>query len=146
LTQYKTILYSALTLVLLSACSNPPEQKTETVIDHKLNAVTEAKETVDSINSKTAQTAVQISRTAEPVSGSRLYVHKCASCHGKDAKKSALNASVSIAGWDTKKTQDALNGYKNGTFGGKMKAIMEGQSKPLSDEEIKLISEYISIL
>lgn len=133
---------------MLNACSNAPEQntQTETIIDHKIDAVKEAKKNVEKINEKSEQTAVQINMVTEPDSGSSLYAKKCASCHGKDAKKSALNASAIIAGWDSKKTQEALTGYQNGNYGGKMKGIMEGQSKPLSETEIKLVSDYISVL
>ena len=148
MTPLKTILYSTFTLLLLNACSNAPEQQaqSETIIDNKIDTVAEAKKSVEKINEKTVQTAVQIDLVTEQDSGSSLYARKCASCHGKDAKKSALNASAVIAGWSSQKTQDALNGYKNGSFGGKMKGIMEGQSKPLTEAEIKLISDFISVL
>ncbi len=146
--QIKTILYSSLALVLLSACDGVVEQKQEakSVLVHKIDAVKEAKESVEAINEKTAQTAVQIKLTSQSANGSNLYARKCASCHGVDAKRSALNTSKVIAGWDAKKTQDALNAYKNGNYGGKMKGIMEGQSRALKDSEIRLISEYISSL
>ena len=144
----KTISYLAFTLVLLAACSGDVENDNtnETVIHHKINAVDEAKKSVEAINKKIMKTSAQAGLQGESKSGSSLYARKCASCHGHDAKKSALNASQAIAGWDTQRTQNALNGYKNGSFGGKMKGIMEGQSRPLSDTEVKLISNYISVL
>jgi len=144
----KTILFSTFALALFTACNGEPEQnKTDkSVINHKVNAINEAKKSVEAINTKNAQNTVEVATQTESTSGSSLYSLKCASCHGKDARKSALNASEIIAGWSAQKTQNALNGYKNGKFGGKMKAIMEGQSKPLSDSEIKLISDYIAIL
>lgn len=145
---FKPLIYSSLALLLLSACSGMPaeEQKTETVVQHKLDAVVEAKKSVEAINIKTEEVKVAIAKEIEPLSGSILYTSKCASCHGNSAQKSALNSSLPIAGWDSQKTQDALNGYKAGTYGGKMKAIMQGQSRPLSDTEIKLIAEYIAVL
>lgn len=148
LTQIKNILYSTLALVLLSACDGAVEQKQEakSVLVHKIETVEEAKKSVEAINKKAAQTAVQIKLTSQSANGSNLYARKCASCHGVDAKRSALNTSKVIAGWDAKKTKDALNAYKKGNYGGKMKGIMEGQSRALNDSEIKLISEYISSL
>ncbi len=148
MTPIKTILLTTFSLILLSACGNEPEKKTEqeSILHHKIEAVNEAKKSVEAINEKITDTAVKIDIQEETISGSSLYARKCASCHGKDANKSALNASQIIAGWNSKKTQDALNGYKNGTFGGKMKGIMEGQSKPLSESEIILISDFISAL
>lgn len=145
MTPLKTILFTTTALVLLSACSNETKQTTETVFDNKLDAVKEAQKSVEAITVKNEKVAEQITAAVtEAPSGSSLYAQKCASCHGKDAEKSALNASQIIAGWKSQKTQSALNGYKAGTFGGKMKAIMEGQSRPLSEAEITLIAEYIS--
>ena len=144
----KTILYSSLALLLLSACSSAPseEKKTKTVVDDKISTIKEAQKVVQQTNTKIhAQEEVTSKITAKPAHGPTLYT-KCASCHGKDGKKSALSASQSIAGWPSEKTQAALHGYNNGTYGGKMKAVMKGQSKPLSDEEIIEVSNYISTL
>jgi len=41
---------------------------------------------------------------------------------------------------------DALNGYKDGSYGGAMKSVMKGQASKLSDEDIKIVSDYISKL
>ena len=143
----KTILYSTLTLLLLNACSSSPaqEEKTKTVVDDKISMIKEAKKVVQQTNKKTQTQEKVIAEVTTEAHGPTLYV-KCASCHGKDGKKSALNASQIIAGWPSTKVQAALHGYKNGTYGGKMKAIMQGQSKPLSDEEITKLADYISTL
>jgi cytochrome c553 len=143
----KTIIYSTLTLLLLSACSSAPaqEEKTKTVLDDKINVVTQAKKVVQQANAKTKENEQIVAQVKEPAHGATLYV-KCASCHGKDGKKSALNASKSIAGWPSEKTQAALHGYNDGTYGGKMKAVMKAQSQPLTDEEIIKLSDYISTL
>ncbi len=71
-----------------------------------------------------------------------LYL-KCAGCHGQKAERAALNKSEIIQGWEVQRTIDVLNGYKNGSYGGTMKSLMTGQVANLSDEEIKLLSEYI---
>jgi len=68
---------------------------------------------------------------------------RCAGCHGKDAGKHALGASQIIKGWDVAKTEEALHGYKKGTYGGKKKGLMKGQVMRLSDADIKAVAEYI---
>jgi len=146
----KIKLLSLTALLFLSACGNDPQEQTKnkTVLDNDIKAVKLAKETVEQVNQKTQTTQEEVAAVTEvaPKSGADLYQQKCASCHGIDAKKSALNTSAVIAGWTTTKIQKALHGYKDGSFGGKMKGIMQGQSKPLSDLDIKLLSDYISIL
>jgi len=82
----------------------------------------------------------------KPVSGYTFYAHKCASCHGKNAEKAAFNSAQIIAGWDKEKSIAALNGYKDGTYGSSMKAIMKGQVSALSDAQIQAVSEYIATL
>ncbi|MDD5400965.1 MAG: c-type cytochrome [Sulfurimonas sp.] len=77
--------------------------------------------------------------------GATIY-QVCAGCHGEDASKAALGKSQIIKGWDAKKIADALNGYKNNTYGGAMKGLMAGQVSKLSDGDIKAVSEYISKL
>ena len=77
------------------------------------------------------------------IDAKKLYV-KCAGCHGDKAQKKALGVSQVIAKWDAKKIEDALNGYKSGTYGGSMKGVMKGQANSLSDAEIKALAEYIS--
>jgi cytochrome c553 len=71
---------------------------------------------------------------------------KCAGCHGAKAQKHALGVSKIIAGWSAKKIENALHGYKNGTFGGVMKGVMKGQASSLSDNDMKVLANYISKL
>ncbi len=77
--------------------------------------------------------------------GAELY-KKCVSCHGANAEKSALGKSQVIQGWDKAKLVTALKGYKDGSYGGQMKAIMKGQVAPYSDADIEAVSGYISAL
>jgi cytochrome c553 len=70
----------------------------------------------------------------------------CATCHGTKAEKAALNKSQIIAGWDAAKITAALNGYKEGTYGGPLKGTMTPQVKNLSADDIKVLSEYIPTL
>ena len=70
----------------------------------------------------------------------------CSACHGIDASKHALGQSQIIKGWDSLKVSNALNGYKNGTYGGTMKGIMKGQVSVLSEDDMKVVAQYISKL
>lgn len=77
---------------------------------------------------------------------SALYGEKCASCHGAKAEKPALGKSQVIAGWSASQIEDALHGYQSGSYGKEMKALMAGQAKSLSGEQIKSLAKYISTL
>ncbi len=77
------------------------------------------------------------------IDGAALFRSKCSSCHGLKAQNRALGKSEVIAKWDSKKIANALHGYKNGTFGGSMKAIMQGQAKSLSDVQISALANAI---
>jgi len=70
----------------------------------------------------------------------------CATCHGAKAEKAALNKSQVIAGWDAAKITAALNGYKEGTYGGPLKGTMTAQAKNLSADDVKVLADYISKL
>lgn len=91
-------------------------------------------------NSKTAAAQTEQSSNAK-----ELFT-KCAGCHGNKAQNKALGVSHVIAGWDAKKIENALNGYKAGTYGGSMKSIMKGQVLMLKESDIKALAEYISKL
>ncbi len=75
--------------------------------------------------------------------GATLY-KSCATCHGANGEKPALGKSEVIKGWDSKKVQEALAGYKAGTYGKAMKGVMKGQVTKLSDEDIKVLGDYIA--
>lgn len=80
------------------------------------------------------------------VKDAKTIFQACAACHGQNAQKSALGKSKVIKGWSAMQITDALNGYKDGTYGGTMKAVMKGQASKLSEEDIKIVSDYISKL
>jgi len=82
---------------------------------------------------------------ASSINGKKLYL-KCAGCHGQNGEKKALGKSAVIQGWDKDKTIKVLQGYKNGTYGEAMKAIMISQVRALSDENIEDLGSYISTL
>ena len=69
---------------------------------------------------------------------------KCVGCHGVNGEKKALGKSLVIADMNSTEIVTALNGYKDGTYGGPMKSIMKGQVAKLTQEEIEEIATYIS--
>lgn len=77
--------------------------------------------------------------------GASLY-KTCATCHGSKAEKSALNKSQVIAGWSSENTIAALNGYKDGTYGGSMRSTMNTQVKNLDEASITALAKYIETL
>ncbi len=77
--------------------------------------------------------------------GASLY-KKCAGCHGVKAEKKALGKSQVMQGWESQKIQDALKGYKDGSYGGPMKGLMKGQVASLSDEDVEAVATYIESL
>lgn len=74
--------------------------------------------------------------------GAELY-KKCVSCHGVNAEKPAMGKSAVIADWTVEQNVAALKGYKDGTYGGPMKALMKGQVANYSEEDMKAVSEHV---
>lgn len=74
--------------------------------------------------------------------GKTLYA-KCAACHGADGAKSS-GGMRPLKGMPEADFTKAMNGYKDKTFGGEKKAIMEGQAKNLSAEDIKALAQYVA--
>ncbi len=73
--------------------------------------------------------------------GAAIY-GKCAACHGKDGKNTAISG-VALSG-DAASIEKKLHGYKDGSFGGAKKAMMVGQVANLSDADIKAVSAHIA--
>lgn len=96
------------------------------------NVQKEAVKMLDSVQKTTA------------VDGAALFASKCASCHGSNAEKAALGQSQIIAGWSEQKLKDAINGYKDGSYGRNMKMLMKGQVGSLSDEQINALAAFVA--
>ncbi len=78
------------------------------------------------------------------VSVSAFDTAVCAGCHGKDFEKKALNVSKIVKDLSKEDIVKALKGYKDGSYGGAMKTVMQGQAKKLSDEDITAIATQIA--
>jgi len=85
---------------------------------------------------------------AAPADGAKLFQEKtCWSCHGKDAKTPILPEYPKIAGQNAKYAEEQMLDIKTGARANRnaaaMKAILEAM---VSDEEIKILAEYLSKL
>ena len=69
---------------------------------------------------------------------------KCAGCHGQIGEKSALGKSKIIQSMSKDEISTAINGYKDGSYGGAMKGLMKGQVASLSSDDVESLSTYIS--
>lgn len=68
----------------------------------------------------------------------------CIECHGANAENAAMGKSKVIKGWPATQIVDAMNGYKAGTYGGPLKALMKVQVDKLDDASIQAVAEYVS--
>ena len=75
--------------------------------------------------------------------GAALY-KKCAACHGPTGEKVALGKSKVIKDMSQADLSAAMKGYKDGTYGGAMKALMKGQVASLSDVDMEAVATYIA--
>jgi len=87
-----------------------------------------------------------IASIADDTGTAKLYQSKCASCHGKHGELKALNTSRPIATLTQAQIEEALNGYKDGSYGGKMKKVKQGIVRNLDADEITAIAGYVPTL
>jgi len=101
-------------------------------------------EEVKKVETEVVPEAVAVIEKAE-IDGATIFP-KCAGCHGQNGEKPALGKSQIIKGWSEEQVVTAIHGYKAGTYGGAMKAVMKGQVSNLSEEEVNAVAKYISKL
>ncbi len=139
-----------------SVTSNPKVKEAVKKVTKALDSISGTNSKSDSSTNDAQKTAAGLlagfgapvtpSSNKSAIDASSLFKSKCSSCHGAKAQNHALGKSNIIAGWDSKKIQNALNGYRSGTYGGGMKAIMKGQAVQLNDEQISALANFISKL
>ena len=76
--------------------------------------------------------------------GATLYQTHCQSCHGPDGSRAPGPGITPIGGQSSADLMKMLNGYKDGSFGGQRKQVMEGVVKQLSDDQLKTVSDHVS--
>ena len=69
----------------------------------------------------------------------------CKACHGVKGEVNTTTQSKSYVPANLTKAdiEKNLKGYKDGTYGRPMKAIMKGQVAKLSDADIKALADYM---
>ena len=67
----------------------------------------------------------------------------CAGCHGQHFEKKAMGKSKIVKDMSKEDIVKALKGYKDGSYGGAMKAMMKGQVASLSDSDIEALASTI---
>ena len=92
--------------------------------------------------SNATKTEANATKKADAKPAVEVNTAACAGCHGKDFEKKALNVSKIVKDMKKADIVTALKGYKEGK-GGAMKAVMAGQVKALTDEQINAIAEKI---
>ena len=75
-----------------------------------------------------------------------LYKTHCQACHGADGSRAPTNTTLIIKGKSSAEVLTMLEGYKDGSFGGKSKQVMTGVVKRLSDDQLKSVSDHVSKL
>ncbi len=137
---------SVIAAVVLMGCSaeqNDSQKDTATPpVEKAVSPAPVSESSTHSVSLAVASSSVETPPLRER-SGAEVF-QKCASCHGMKAEKSALNKSQVIAGWSSEKIEAAIKGYKDGSYGAGMKALMAAQVASLSDEEITAVSRFIA--
>ncbi len=80
------------------------------------------------------------------IASSSLYAvstSACAGCHGTNFEKKAMGKSKIVKDMSKDDIVKALKGYKDGSYGGAMKAMMTGQVASLSDADMESIADSI---
>jgi cytochrome c-type protein NapB len=72
-----------------------------------------------------------------------VNVSGCTGCHGQHFEKKAMGKSLIVKDMSLKDLVASLKGYKDGTYGDTMKAMMTSQVKNLSNGDIEAISVLI---
>ncbi|HHH51151.1 MAG TPA: hypothetical protein ENK76_02120 [Campylobacterales bacterium] len=82
----------------------------------------------------------------ENILAADIYV-ACSGCHGEKGDYVALGVSDMISNWNSKEIYQALQDYKNSRrnrYG--MGPLMQNQADSLSDNELRILSNYIANL
>ncbi len=118
--------------------SDTTKEITKEVVDTATETKAKIEQSIDNIVATKNQ-----DDDSKKINAKSLYL-KCAGCHGQEAQLAALGKSKIIKDLTKDEIVTALNGYKDGTYGGVMKGVMKSQVTNLSKEEIEALGEYIS--
>jgi len=86
-----------------------------------------------------------ITVSALAADGAELFKAKtCWSCHGKDAKTPIMPAYPKLAGQNAEYALNQMKDIKSGARNNGQTAAMKGVMGLVSDEEMKIIAEWLS--
>ncbi|HIO96066.1 MAG TPA: cytochrome C [Campylobacterales bacterium] len=88
------------------------------------------------------KTAEVVTEAKEAVTGVDLKA--CAACHGADFEKKAMGVSKIVKDMSKEDIITAIKGYKDGSYGGNMKALMKGQVASFDDAKIEAVAGQIA--
>jgi TPR repeat protein len=94
------------------------------------------------VKQQSQQKKQQYTRPNNYTTGS-VNVRKCLACHGQRFERHALGKSAIVSNMSSRNIATALKGYKRGTYGGPMKALMKGQVARYSDSALEALSKTI---
>ena len=140
------LILASLVLVFIG-CSDTEknaETSTESLVDSVTGNADIIKDKIDKVVQKSS-TVIDSVKNELIIDGKTIYI-ACASCHGVNGERKALNVSNLLQGQSKDDIITKLNGYKDGTYGGTMKAVMGSQAKLLSKDKIEAVADYISKL
>ncbi len=89
---------------------------------------------------------IKIVTLSSLLTASALYsasIAACKGCHGANFESKAMGVSKVVKDMSKEEIVKALKGYKDGSYGGSMKAIMKGQVTSLNEADINDIANAI---
>jgi cytochrome c-type protein NapB len=90
-----------------------------------------------------ATTEAPATEESAPAATAEVNTATCAGCHGANFEKKAMGVSKVVAELTKDEIVTALKGYKSGTYGGSMKALMAGQAASLDEATIEAIATKV---
>ncbi|MGJ0314226.1 c-type cytochrome [Aliarcobacter cryaerophilus] len=124
----------------------PKQEVTQNVEEKAKEVKTEVKVEEKKVEEAKSEEQKQANETASNELNAETLFKTCASCHGLKGEKEALGKSQVITGWDKDRVIKALNGYKDGSYGGVMKNLMKTHVETKTPEQIEVLADYISKL
>jgi cytochrome c len=90
---------------------------------------------------------ITLSGTAFATDGAAIYTAKgCTACHGADGKTPIMPTYPKIAGQAKEYTFQQMKDIKSGARNNGLTAAMKGIMASVSEDEIKILSEYLETL
>ncbi|MGJ0336533.1 c-type cytochrome [Aliarcobacter cryaerophilus] len=124
----------------------PKQEVTQNVEEKAKEVKTEVKVEEKKVEEAKSEEPKQANETPSNELNAETLFKTCASCHGLKGEKEALGKSQVITGWDKDRVIKALNGYKDGSYGGVMKNLMKTHVETKTPEQIEVLADYISKL